>query len=147
MPKINPFERHRPAPVSATSPEFTDPGQPGDVLQMSLRVLDDAEILDASTLGQHFIDKYIGDEESGTPPLAVFPFIDGRPVQISAPLCYTVAELVYAQTNPNEDDRYTFEQIVALMVTHPVAMKSLMKWFRGIKGGKSPKDLTASTAG
>ena len=146
MPKINPFAESRPAVKSAMSPEFVEPGKPHLVLQMELRVLDDPEVMKASDLAQHYINRYVGDYRAGTEPTARFPFIGGREVVISESSCYLVSELVYAQVTQG-DDAYTFEQLMGVCAVAPKAFSALLKWYRTeLKGDSAPKDSAGSTA-
>jgi hypothetical protein len=126
MPKLDPFQLNRPETKKATK-TFTDPANPGKELTLTLRSLDDAESQLAFEEAQTFYFIYCGDPENRVPAQRPFPPVKGRGVALSKYLFRNAAVLCRMQDGDSAD-HYNVEQMIALMVTMPTAMKEVMSW-------------------
>ena len=114
--KINPFSLSRPLP-KIVEKEFTDPSIPDQSITFKLKVLDQAELIQAYELSQHFADQYLGSE--GNPPKMLFPVVDGQPVTMSNSLIQTASVIYCMQADKSEEVAYSVEDLIAMSVTLP----------------------------
>ena len=103
---------------------FTDPANADCSFTLDLRKLTAMEQVAAADAARDYAVKYVQglgekDTDGYTPP-EPFPPIDGQPVYLSDSVCQVAAFAEYAQT-AHDDNRYTFEELVAFMTLNAIA--------------------------
>lgn len=139
--KINPFSLTRP-PMIVEEKQFEDPGQPGQLLTLKLKQLDNAEQAHALELGESIALEFLGsDQDEELKPTRSPLFVDGTVIKGSRFLYRNVAVIWAMQVVDNEDDRYTTDQLLALSVTMPIAWRQVIAWSNTLgKSGEKTKN-------
>lgn len=138
MIKINPFNLSRPVETAETK-SFVDPLHPEAPLELTLRTLDSAETCHAMEVGETEAVRFLGAPEVGVIPERAPLFIDGKAIQISRMLCRNVAIIEAMQVAKDENERYTFDQLLGITVTLPSAWREVVAWSNKI-GKAEPKN-------
>ena len=136
MAKVNPFKLPRPKREPVTK-SFTDAEQPGAEVTLTLRRLDAAELIVAAEAAQAQIETWItgGDLR----PASQFPFVDGKPVPLTAKLCLSVTVLEHMQCPADAGERYSFNELVALTVTMPNAWQEIYRFMEEVGSPPRPE--------
>jgi len=129
MAKVNPFGLKRPEHRRETR-TFTDPDQPGVELTFTLRTLDGAEMMIATEEAQGQIETWVTGNRDR--PASQFPFVDGQPVQMTEGLCTACQFLAAMQCPDDPHERYSFNELVALSVTAPMAWSRIGEWMQAL---------------
>lgn len=131
MARINPLASTRPV-RRVLSRQFTDPLHPNEPADFHLHALDPVEATAAIGLADEKIKFFIeGDKSKETPPHD-FPAVGGEAVTLNKQMCYAIAYITSMQSDVTEaglpvtDDKYTFEEMVALSLTHQTMYAKLL---------------------
>lgn len=144
MKKVNVHAWQRPA-VSTFKKVFVQPGHEDEPLEIEIRRLDQADRHMVWDIGDELATAYVGDPANGVAPSMPSIMVGGRPVVMSKALCANIATLTYAQVGDNEEEKYTFEQFVAMMVTAEDAFLEILRWSNEVNRPKPKNGSPADT--
>jgi len=127
MAKINPFKNRRLRGIteSRTFKDLAQPGvevsvtlasQPGSATQLTIEG-------NASNMAERFV----------LDTLAEGIWLEGTELKVTLPLCYCIATIQTLDAGA-KDDRYTFEEWVAISYTMPTAFDDIVKWAGALLG-------------
>jgi hypothetical protein len=124
--------------------EFTDSGQPGEELTLTLTTGGNDLAYKALDYKQELVEKYI----TGTPvlPAVEFPYVGGEPVVVSETLFQVVANLYVLQSPADEKDKYSLEELVALSVAWEDAWPQIGQFAREMEQRAGEAEGNASGA-
>lgn len=134
--KVDPFSLTRPKATYVTK-KFTDALHPDVELVLSLKSLDQAEVMACFDLAAAYEGMYLGTPEKQAE--MVFPPVGGRSVAISKTLIQNACVL-FTMQQAEGDAAYTVEQLIALSVTMPNAWADLAKTITEIQNGRESKN-------
>lgn len=134
MGKVNPFALTRP-PRKEWRVTLSDPTQPDLQPQLALTELNVIEQLAALEKAEALTQKYVKGRDQ-LPPLP-FPPVGGQAVEGLSERVFEAACLIErAQSGPDQD-RYSAQEIVALMVV-PGFARALLEAAARVEGGHDP---------
>lgn len=137
MPKVALLALPRPERPAFTR-TFTDPAQPGVEVELTLRRLDPCELAVAVDQAEAYHSRF---GEHG------FPLQNGSAVPLALSICQTTCMLQMMQAG-EEDDRYTFEELVGLLANMPEAGVAAFSWATELNMGatETPEGNLAGAA-
>lgn len=134
MAKVNPFALSRPLRKEWTITLF-DPSQPDLQPELSLTELNVIEQLAALEKAEALTQKYV--KGSAQQPPLPFPPVGGQAVEGLSERVFEAACLIErAQSGPDQD-RYSAQEVVALMVV-PGFARALLEAASRVEGGHDP---------
>jgi len=146
---FDPFQFRRPG-RTVYHKTFTDPAQPGEVLELSLRKADTIDMALAAAEIQRMTAKYLtGDDDM---PPGPFPLVGGEAIPVSIEL-FSQACAIYVMQAPPEESRqprrWAPEQLVAVSVTMPDAWSQVLRAAEEIRraGSRAEGNSTAPLTG
>lgn len=148
--KLDVFTFSRPELLAQTKtfhdPRFQDAEGKSDeskAITLTLRALDEVRRGEVQELAQEMVLHYCGNKELAIDPVSDFPpFSDGgESVKINGTIAFQAASLCVMQVVENEKDAYSFDEFVALSLTHPVAWGKILDW-RNALNNKAEKQQT-----
>lgn len=126
--KVNVYELKRPKLKGSETRTFVDEASKTE-FSFTLRGLSTTEQFAAVDYAQTLMAQYLGSET--TPAKEKLPAVDGKIPKASASLCMVAGSIVFAQSGEDED-QYTFEEMVAIAETCPDVFAQLQKWYEGL---------------